>query len=180
MFYIGKKLYQSTIYLTVALVASFFSISSCAFLGHPVVAPAHYANQQETLQVHNQFRRQHHAPDLVWDDSLADYAKAYVGKCIFAHSSPPYGENLAMGSPSIRAAVGAWYSEKNLYSYSRPGFSHATGHFTQVIWKSTTKVGCAYAACNGKNGTYGKYWICEYSPAGNVINDGYFQANVLP
>ena len=45
-------------------------------------------------------------------------------------------------------------------------------HFTQVVWKSTKTVGCAVQTCNGIfDPTYGpaKYYVCEYSPAGNVL-----------
>ena len=52
----------------------------------------------------------------------------------------------------------------------------ATGHFTQVVWKSTTQLGCGLAVNRG-NKIYG---VCNYSPAGNVVNAGFFKANVLP
>ena len=38
-------------------------------------------------------------------------------------------------------------------------------HYTQIIWKKTTEVGCAISKCN--NGNY--YCVCNYSPPGNVI-----------
>lgn len=135
--------------------------------------------QQEVLSLHNQFRAQHHAPKLVWDDTLANYAERYASKCEFHHSSSPYGENLAAGYRSIKTAVNAWYAESKNYSYFNPGFSYNTGHFTQMVWKATKKLGCAYVTCNGKNGTPGNYLVCEYSPAGNVTNRGYFSRNVL-
>jgi uncharacterized protein YkwD len=138
------------------------------------------ALQREALSAHNKFRARHHAPNLVWDEALATYAERYANKCRFQHSSSPYGENLAAGYPSITASINKWYSEQTNYSYNRPRFSMNTGHFTQVIWKASTKLGCGYVACNGKNGTPGKYLVCEYSPPGNVTNRGFFEANVLP
>jgi hypothetical protein len=67
-----------------------------------------------------------------------------------------------------------------LYSYPHPGYSTASGHFTQLVWAGTQKLGCGYAICKGKNGTPGNYLVCEYSPAGNITNPGYFEKNVLP
>jgi hypothetical protein len=43
------------------------------------------------------------------------------------------------------AATQAWYDEIKDYDWENPGFSMETGHFTQVVWKGTTKVGFGYA-----------------------------------
>jgi uncharacterized protein YkwD len=134
--------------------------------------------QQEILFLHNKIRTQHQAANLIWDNALAHYAEQYAAKCEFKHSGSPYGENLAAGYPSIRANIDAWYQERKYYSYTHPGFSVKTGHFTQLIWQASKKLGCGFAACNGKNGTPGNYLVCEYSPAGNVTNQGYFKENV--
>jgi uncharacterized protein YkwD len=166
--------------LAIAIVCGLW-LSSCEIVSDSLAAtPEQHDAQLNILAAHNRLRAQHHAPDLTWDNTLARYAARHAGKCKFRHSSSPYGENLAAGYPSASLAVNAWYAERAQYSYSHPGFSSRTGHFTQMVWKSSKKLGCAYASCNGKNGTPGKYWVCEYSPAGNVVNRGYFEANVLP
>lgn len=67
-----------------------------------------------------------------------------------------------------------WYDEVSKYSYSNPVFSPATGHFTQVVWKSTRMVGCGVAM--GKNGKV--YGVSQYTAAGNI--QGRFSDNVLP
>ncbi len=77
----------------------------------------------------------------------------------------PYGENLAMGYPSAAASVDAWGDERSEYNYDDPSFSEATGHFTQLVWKDSTQVGCARTLC----GSHGWYLVCEYWPRGNVI-----------
>jgi uncharacterized protein YkwD len=166
--------------LAALLLGILMSTSGCAMIDSPMVAPGKAAPQSEALAIQNHFRAAHHAPALAWDAKLANYAERHARKCRFQHSHSPYGENLAAGYPTITAAVTAWYNEQSRYSYWRPGFSSSTGHFTQLVWKSSKRVGCGYAVCNGKNGTPGKFWVCEYSPAGNVINSGYFRANVLP
>lgn len=162
-----------------AIMTSIMATASCS-MTHPAAQVTHVNVQQEALAAHNKWRNLHHAPSLVWDDQLASYAEHYASKCQFKHSSSPYGENLAAGYPSISIAVNAWYAEYAQYFYSRPGFSMRTGHFTQMIWKSTQKLGCGYVACNGKNGTPGKFLVCEYSPAGNVLGKTNFEQNVLP
>ena len=59
-----------------------------------------------------------------------------------------YGENLAYGYRNVSAAVIAWGDEGELYNFDKPtGFTEATGHFTQLVWKSTTQVGCAAVNC---------------------------------
>ncbi len=149
----------------------------------PICGPASAESddfQQDSLSLHNNFRAKHEAAGLEWDSTLAEYALKHASQCIFEHSHGPYGENLAAGYRTTEAAITAWYSEESLYSYTNPQFSKATGHFTQLVWKSTRKVGCAIVPCKGLHGTPGNYVVCEYSPAGNIINPGYFSKNVSP
>jgi hypothetical protein len=72
-------------------------------------------------------------------------------------------------------ATDAWYDEIKLYSFNRPGFSMGTGHFTQVVWKGSKKLGVGFATTgNGKS----LYVVAQYSPPGNYM--GQFGQNVLP
>jgi len=66
-----------------------------------------------------------------------------------------------------------WYEEVGNYDFASPGFTMGTGHFTQVVWRNTSQVGCGRAACNGM-----VFWVCRYSPAGNFT--GQFPENVQP
>ena len=145
---------------------------------NPTPAPVPSSLAQEIVAAHNKLRSLHGVPPLVWDESLAQFALNHANTCVFAHTSGPYGENLAAGYPSATESIQAWYDEIKDYDYNNPGFAHGTGHFTQVVWKSTQKVGGAFVSCNGRNGTPGAYLVCEYSPPGNVTNSGYFAANV--
>lgn len=59
-----------------------------------------------------------------------------------------YGENLAYGYQNVSAAVIAWGDEGDMYNFGKPtGFTEETGHFTQLVWKATTQVGCAAVNC---------------------------------
>lgn len=122
---------------------------------------------QAILAAHNEKRSAHSASPLSWSSTLESYAQNYANKFQcgggLVHSGGPYGENLALGYSDGPAAVNAWYSEGANYDYSS---CSVYDHFTQVIWKSTTQVGCAYKDCGGL------YIICSYNPAGNFVGQG--------
>ncbi|KAI5841805.1 CAP domain-containing protein [Morchella snyderi] len=130
----------------------------------------------DVLNAHNTRRALHGAPALTWDSTMASYATSISAKCVFEHSGGPYGENLAAGYATPEDAIEAWYAENTSYNYAAGLFSEATGHFTQLVWASATKVGCGIATC-GTSTTPGDMLTCEYD-TGNVI--GYFVQNVLP
>jgi hypothetical protein len=72
--------------------------------------------------------------------------------------------HIAGGYSSLSDAVDAWYNEVKLYDFSKPGWNTATGHFTALVWKSTTKLGCATnIACGWAT------YVCQYHTPGNVI-----------
>ena len=80
----------------------------------------------------------------------------------------PNGENMAEGYTNITNAVDAWGNERAHYNFHKPSFSEGTAHFTQLVWKHTTTVGCGRVNCNGQNGVEGWLLVCEYWPPGNV------------
>jgi len=141
----------------------------------PVVAPAPEGDDQKCLDAHNQFRASHGAPALTWNQDMANYARDNTQDCNMHHTGGPYGENLAFGYGDVVAAVTAWYDEKSQYDAGNPGFQMATGHFTQLIWKATTEIGCYNRQCGGS-----QYLMCEYVTPGNVVgnNGQYFTENV--
>ncbi|ORX57569.1 PR-1-like protein [Hesseltinella vesiculosa] len=130
-------------------------------------------DQQAILNLHNKFRAAHQAPPLKWDTKVAAYAQKWTSHCVFQHSQGQYGENLAMGYSNWADAITAWYDEYKQYSYNNPGFGESTGHFTQVVWRTSTKLGCGVSSCNGR-----PIYSCNYNPPGNMIGD--FKKNVLP
>ncbi|KAK0233449.1 CAP domain-containing protein [Armillaria fumosa] len=133
------------------------------------------------LEGHNTFRAQHGASDLTWSNELAGKAQQWANGCVFKHSGGSlgsFGENLAAGTDSgytISSAIKSWTDEASSYDPN----NLVASHFTQVVWKATSQVGCAVQSCDGIfDASFGKasYYVCEYSPAGNVI--GQFAENV--
>ncbi|OAQ32826.1 PR-1-like protein [Linnemannia elongata AG-77] len=133
------------------------------------------AEQKIILDTHNKYRARHGAPALTWNAQAAAFGNNWIQACQFKHSGGKYGENLAAGYKDFKTGIDAWYNEVSKYNYNRPGFSMATGHFTQVVWKNTKSVGCAKKFCPGSNWTI---YICNYDPPGNY--QGQYEKNVLP
>lgn len=149
------------------------------------------AFQTAILNSTNYYRAQHQAKAMSWDDKLANYAQEYAQKCIWKHSvsirpnlcvcdtcadsgqGGPYGENLAEGYASPTLAVDGWAGEEAHYNYAKARFTEKTGHFTQLVWKNTTSVGCGAVQCanSAPNGVEGWYVVCEYYPRGNVVGE---------
>jgi len=137
---------------------------------------------QQELRKHNTYRARHGAPPLSLDSSLsADaeyYARVLLSKGDLEHSHGDYGENLSIKCDGSSATDG-WYKEVKNYNYGNPGYADNTGHFTQVVWKGSKRLGVGTA--KGKWYVNGIGYDCEfivarYTPAGNV--GGAFPENV--
>lgn len=145
--------------------------------------------EEDILNAHNEKRALHGIQSLEWNETLVEYAADYAvssfscDNVTLVHSNGPYGENLAAGYSGGYDPVDAWYDEIELYDFNNPGFNKSTGHFTQLVWKSTSQVGCAKVTCDN---SWSQYTICEYSNTrGNVVGTdsktgkSYFSENVL-
>jgi hypothetical protein len=124
-------------------------------------------------------------PPLEWDPSLAANAKAWAMMCnntdgtpqIMDHSTAafrsmgqPYyvGENIfaSGGDATPQAAVNLWASEGANYNYANNTCSGSTcGHYTQVVWRATVKLGCAKQNCPAIQ--FPSTILCDYGPGGN-------------
>ena len=149
-------------------------------------------NWQSAIDLHNQYRQAHCAPSLIWNAQAAQFAQATAEKLCptgtLQHSNAaeqpvPMGENLFLSYDAgdidtrIAGAIEAWYSEVSIYSFVTPGFSMATGHFTQLVWSSTASVGCGAALCTSNGVANALVLSCNYVEPGNV--EGSFQNNVF-
>lgn len=140
------------------------------------------AEKTAYLDGHNKLRAKHGAKALTWNNNLQAAAQKWADKCQFKHSGGAvgaFGENLYAGTGTelgkVKAALASWSSEVKDYNPSSPKASH----FTQMVWKSTTQIGCAIASCDGIfDPKYGKarFHVCEYKSPGNV--SGQYGSNV--
>lgn len=130
------------------------------------------------LDPQNEHRAQHCVPPLTWDEGLASQATAWARRCNFVHSfRSGVGENLYFQRPSMkdpRQGIDAWYGEVRAHKYDAAQYSPPSGHFTQLIWKGTTRVGCGSAICPGLKGG-GILMVCRYAPQGNMTMNGVWQ-----
>ncbi|XP_046352728.2 GLIPR1-like protein 1 [Haliotis rufescens] len=141
------------------------------------------AEKQNIVDKHNEYRRIPNAADMLlmsWDNELEALAQGWAAQCKFAHnpsrtiasSTSQIGENLSIRSPSYNEvlSVTSWYNEVSDYTYSSHTCSGTCGHYTQVIWASSHKIGCGIKFCStieGSTITNGYVVICNYLPAGN-------------
>jgi len=125
---------------------------------------------REMLNAHNDVRGRVGLPPLQWSGELAAYSQKWANSLIAnnrtAHNSKsPYGENIfSSGLGSTPASVVTeWASESQNYTYITNTCNGDCGHYTQLVWRSTRRVGCAMASNNQR-----EIWVCSYDPAGNV------------
>ncbi|THW08669.1 PR-1-like protein, partial [Aureobasidium pullulans] len=113
------------------------------------------------LVSHNVHRANHSASNLVWDNALASTAAKIASTCVYAHNTTTdgggYGQNIAAGlaADNITAVITELFYNgevsyfNGLYGQAQPDMSnfHNWGHFSQIVWKGTSKVGCATQYC---------------------------------
>lgn len=136
------------------------------------------------LAMHNSERAKLNIPPLAWDPQLAAAAASYgpalarIGRLQHSPRNIRSGqrENLWMGSRgafSPEQMVGTWIDEKRVFqpgvfpNVSRTGNWEDVAHYTQLISRGTTRVGCAIHQAPRWD-----FLICRYSPPGNI--DGRF------
>ncbi|PIA28201.1 hypothetical protein AQUCO_07200087v1 [Aquilegia coerulea] len=143
-------------------------------VGLAMVHVSHAQNSpQDYLNPHNAARAQVGVGPMTWDNGVAGFAQNYVnrlaaGSCSLVHSGGRYGENLAWSSGDMSAAgaVSLWVNERQFYNYNTNSCNGGEcGHYTQVVWRNSVRLGCAKARCN--NGA--TIISCNYDPPGNYI-----------
>ncbi len=154
------------------------AVAACLTL-LPVVGSA-ASFEEEILQRHNALRARHGVQPLAWNAQMAAYAQQWAQENARTNTmqhrpNNKYGENIYWVSGGALTGAGvadSWYSEAGKYNYGKPGFSSATGHFTQMVWKSSRALGCGRAQTRSG----GTYVVCNYDPPGNYTNQ--YGANV--
>ncbi|KAJ7329841.1 hypothetical protein JRQ81_016015 [Phrynocephalus forsythii] len=142
----------------------------------------------ECIHVHNNFRSNVKPPAsnmkrMSWDYRLAKIAQGWARKCVFQHNLDlliPYnahpqfahvGENIWAGplsNFSVTTALTSWFDEIENYEYATQLCHKICAHYTQLVWATTYKVGCAAHFC----ATLRNYtepdavlFVCDYGPA---------------
>jgi len=129
---------------------------------------------------HNRVRKQVGVAPLQWSDELAVYAEKWAKQlqrkqCGLAHRpgrgkfAQQHGENLFSitgAQASAADVVESWAQEQADYDYRKNRCRGMCGHYTQIVWKNTTEVGCALATCGQT-----EVWVCNYNPPGNFMGE---------
>lgn len=134
---------------------------------------------EHVLALHNKARADVGVPPLRWSNELASFAQAWAdhlaAKDCKVHHRPNsgtwkqrYGENIFMGTRGyydVGDAVQSWESEKKHYKGTVTASNYMkVGHYTQMVWKTTTHVGCGIAECDDYI-----IVVCNYNPPGNIL-----------
>ncbi|XP_026325014.1 serotriflin-like [Hyposmocoma kahamanoa] len=118
---------------------------------------------------------------MTWHQPAAQQAQQYAERCKFLQHNPPIentvplygscGQNLFVSSHKTPwfFAIKSWFLEYQNFTFGAPNYVlHDIGHYTQMVWATSHKVGCGVALCKG--GPWGKFYnyVCHYCPAGNI------------
>ncbi|XP_069492364.1 cysteine-rich secretory protein LCCL domain-containing 2 [Ambystoma mexicanum] len=156
------------------------------------------SDREEIVTLHNKLRGQVHPAAsnmeyMTWDDELERSSEAWAQECKWEHGPAglimSIGQNLAVHWGRYRSPafhVQSWYDEVKDYTYPYPHECNpwcperCSGpmctHFTQIVWATTTKIGCAVNVCK-RMSVWGDIWenavylVCNYSPKGNWIGE---------
>ncbi|KMT03130.1 hypothetical protein BVRB_8g196880 [Beta vulgaris subsp. vulgaris] len=129
-------------------------------------------NPNDFLIPQNAARAKVHVQPFIWNETLAEFARSYAQErandCKLQHShAPQKGENIAR-SPGVLTAAKAvemWLGEEPNYNAASNTCNKVCGHYTQVVWRDSTSIGCARSNCQNR----GTFVTCNYYPPGNYI-----------
>lgn len=136
--------------------------------------------------------------EMVWDNELAAIAQKRAEQCEFSHDCANcrrvqnfgVGQNIAnefiTNSPVIPPsnwplAVEGWYDEIQYFppnyisSFVAPTSEPTYGHFTQVAWAKSWRIGCGYVLYKEEPNTHKKLYVCNYGPSGNMVHESMYK-----
>jgi pathogenesis-related protein 1 len=126
------------------------------------------AEVAEILAGHNKQRQKYHTPPLVWNCTLGAMAAAWAKKGTFGHSGTELGENIFVSSnpaEKVSKAPDTWEDEEHHWNNKKAecDSGKVCTHFTQMVWRGTTKIGCAIN--RNVSGQWKLILVCNYDPA---------------
>uniref|UniRef100_A0A8D0GST5 Cysteine rich secretory protein LCCL domain containing 2 n=1 Tax=Sphenodon punctatus TaxID=8508 RepID=A0A8D0GST5_SPHPU len=156
-------------------------------------------DKEEILMLHNKLRGEVYPTAsnmeymVIQTNLFFLTAESWAHECVWDHGPTSLimsiGQNLAVHWGRYRSPafhVQSWYDEVKDYTYP---YSHECNpwcpdrcsgamctHYTQIVWATTNKVGCAINVCK-KMTVWGEVWenpvylVCNYSPKGNWIGE---------
>lgn len=134
-------------------------------------------HRRQLLNTHNRRRAEVGSPRMFWSEDLAKYAQDWAdqlareGGGLRHRPNVVYGENIYAiygGQANGRQVVNNWATEARYFvngvfpNVSTTGNWVDVGHYSQVVWASTTQVGCGMAQTGNQ-----QIWVCNYNPPGN-------------
>lgn len=90
-----------------------------------------------------------------------------------------YGQNLycksgtIIGKIDIEEIIKSWYDEVKAYKFDSPELSSGTGHFTQIVWAASRRLGISKV----ENQEGQIFIVALYDPPGNC--EGQYKENVF-
>uniref|UniRef100_A0A0K8R7Y4 Putative antigen 5 protein n=1 Tax=Ixodes ricinus TaxID=34613 RepID=A0A0K8R7Y4_IXORI len=144
------------------------------------------------LKAHNKYRAKHGVNNLRSNSTLYMLARRWAGrlarlddvKNVTHQKGLQIGENIYWRTGNKRLYTNIDYEGKYQLRcgiigkgpggrfHGSGGYSEETAHFTQLVWQSTTELGCGYRI--SMKGTI--FVVCNYFPQGNIENQ--YRANV--
>lgn len=129
---------------------------------------------REILNAHNQWRKHVGVAPLQWSADLAIHAQEWAHRLLatgkFEHrESGGYGENIFMTQGrqwTAAEVVNRWASEAKNYNHATNQCQGVCGHYTQIVWRDTTQMGCGIARSSRR-----EIWVCNYNPPGNFVGE---------
>ncbi|XP_007503133.2 glioma pathogenesis-related protein 1 isoform X1 [Monodelphis domestica] len=183
------------------MIFSIFPLCNCSYTKDTLPKITNEDFIKECVDIHNKLRssvspKASNMLKMSWDPDLAKTARAWAKRCEFKHNIyldtakmahptfNPVGENMWTGSlgqftPTV--AIQMWYDEVKNYDYQTQKCTGVCGHYTQVVWANSYKIGCAVQFCPKVKGfgalSNGAHFLCDYGPAGNYPTRPYKKGN---